>query len=43
MKLHIEKESSAQARNFAVTGGVAGAVNTLLEEGQKLSHILLTV
>ena len=29
------KESSAQARNFAVTGGVAGAVNTLLEEGQK--------
>ncbi len=29
------KESSAQARNFAVTGGVAGAVNTLLEDDKK--------
>ena len=31
----FEKESSAQARNFAVTGGVAQAVNSLLEESEK--------
>ena len=29
------KESSAQARNFAVTGGVAGAVNSLLDDDKK--------
>jgi iron only hydrogenase large subunit-like protein len=29
------KESSAEARNYAVTGGVANAVNALLEEGEK--------
>lgn len=28
-------ESSAQGRNFANTGGVAGAVNSLLDEGEK--------
>jgi len=29
------KESSAQARNYAVTGGVAGAVNSLLDDDKK--------
>ena len=29
------KETSAQARNFAVTGGVAGAVNSLLDDDKK--------
>ncbi len=29
------KESSAEGRNFANTGGVAGAVNALLDEGEK--------
>lgn len=29
------KESSAEARNFAVTGGVAGAVNALLDDDKK--------
>ena len=31
----FRKESSAQARNFAVTGGVAGAVNALLDDDKK--------
>jgi [FeFe] hydrogenase (group B1/B3) len=36
-----EKTSSAQARNFGVTGGVAAAVNSLLDEGQKAkAHII---
>ncbi|MBQ8459408.1 4Fe-4S binding protein [bacterium] len=35
------QESSAQARNFAVTGGVAQAVNALLEDGQKAqAHVI---
>jgi len=37
----FKKESSAQARNFAVTGGVADAVNTLLPEDKKAkAHII---
>ncbi len=37
----FSKESSAQARNFAVTGGVANAVNSLLDEDKKASpHII---
>jgi len=31
----FRKESAAEARNFAVTGGVAGAVNALLNEDDK--------
>ena len=31
----FEKESSAEARNYGVTGGVAAAVNSLLDEGKK--------
>ena len=35
------QESSAQARNFGITGGVATAVNSLLEEGEKAqAHII---
>ena len=34
-------ESSAEARNFAVTGGVAGAVNALLEEGEKATPVVI--
>ncbi|MGN0030530.1 MAG: monomeric [FeFe] hydrogenase [Candidatus Gastranaerophilaceae bacterium] len=32
---NFDVESSAQARNFAVTGGVAGAVNSLLDESEQ--------
>lgn len=31
----FRKESAAEARNFAVTGGVAGAVNALLDDDKK--------
>ncbi|DAA83866.1 TPA: Fe-hydrogenase large subunit family protein [Candidatus Gastranaerophilales bacterium HUM_1] len=34
-------ESSAEARNFAVTGGVAGAVNALLEESEKATPVVI--
>ncbi|MBR1460066.1 monomeric [bacterium] len=35
------KESSAQARNFGITGGVAAAVNSLLDENEKAkAHII---
>lgn len=34
-------ESSAEARNFAVTGGVAGAVNALLEDGEKATPVII--
>lgn len=34
-------ESSAEARNFAVTGGVAGAVNALLDEGKKATPVII--
>lgn len=35
------QESSAEARNFGVTGGVAQAVNSLLEEGDKATaHVI---
>lgn len=37
----FKKEASAQARNFAVTGGVAGAVNSLLDENEKATpHVI---
>ncbi len=37
----FSKESSAQARNFAVTGGVAQAVNALLEDSDKAKpHVI---
>ena len=35
------KESSAQARNFAVTGGVAQAVNSLLEDKDKANAYVI--
>lgn len=35
------KQSSAQGRNFAVTGGVAQAVNSLLEEGEKATPYII--
>ena len=35
------KESSAQGRNFGITGGVAAAVNSLLDESEKAkAHII---
>ncbi len=34
-------ESSAEARNFAVTGGVAGAVNALLEDNEKATPVII--
>lgn len=34
-------ESSAEARNFAVTGGVAGAVNALLDDGEKANAVII--
>lgn len=37
----FRKESSAQARNFAVTGGVAQAVNSVLEEGEKANAYVI--
>lgn len=37
----FRKESSAQARNFAVTGGVAAAVNSLLEDDQKANAYVI--
>ncbi len=40
-KSEFKKESSAQARNFAVTGGVADAVNSLLDENKKAkAHVI---
>lgn len=37
----FEVESSAQARNFAVTGGVAAAVNSLLDDDKKATaHVI---
>ena len=37
----FEQTSSAQARNFAVTGGVAQAVNSLLDEDKKAqAHVI---
>ncbi len=35
------QESSAQARNFAITGGVAAAVNSLLDEGEKANAYVI--
>ncbi len=35
------KETSAQARNFAVIGGVAGAVNALLDEDEKATPYVI--
>ena len=37
----FRKESSAQARNFAVIGGVAGAVNSLLEDEEKAQAYII--
>ncbi len=37
----FEQESSAQARNFAITGGVAAAVNSLLDEGEKANAYVI--
>lgn len=37
----FEKESSAQARNFGITGGVAAAVNSLLDEGEKANAYVI--
>lgn len=40
-KEDFAKESSAQARKFAITGGVAEAVNSLLDEGEKAkAHVV---
>ncbi len=39
--VEFRKESSAQARNFAVIGGVAGAVNSLLEDGEKANAYVI--
>lgn len=40
-KEDFAKESSAQARKFAITGGVAEAVNSLLDEGEKAqAHVI---
>lgn len=37
----FRKESSAEARNFAVTGGVAAAVNALLDDDKKAqAHVI---
>ncbi len=35
------QKSSAQARNFAITGGVAAAVNSLLDEGEKANAYVI--
>jgi [FeFe] hydrogenase (group B1/B3) len=40
-ELEYRKESSAEARNYAVTGGVASAVNALLEEGEKATPYVI--
>ena len=37
----FRKESSAQARNFAVTAGVAGAVNHLLDDDKKATPYIV--
>ena len=37
----FEKESSAQGRNFAITGGVAQAVNSLLEDNDKANAYII--
>src|SRR5574344_1521248 len=37
----FRKESSAQGRNFAVTGGVAGAVNALLDDKDKATPYVI--
>ena len=37
----FRKESSAQARNFANTGGVAGAVNSLLDDDKKATPYVI--
>lgn len=37
----FRKESAAEARNFAVTGGVAGAVNAMLEEDEKANAYVI--
>jgi [FeFe] hydrogenase (group B1/B3) len=37
----FRKESSAQARNYAVTGGVAAAVNALLEDDEKATPYVI--
>lgn len=40
-EVEFRKESSAQARNFAVTGGVAAAVNSLLDDEQKANAYVI--
>ena len=37
----FRKESAAEARNFAVTGGVAGAVNAMLDDGEKANAYVI--
>ena len=37
----FRKESSAEGRNFANTGGVAGAVNAMLDEGDKATPYVI--
>ena len=39
--IEYEKKSSAQARNFGITGGVAAAVNSLLDEGEKAQAYII--
>ena len=39
--VEFRKESSAQARNFAVIGGVAAAVNSLLEDDEKANAYVI--
>ena len=40
-EMEYSKESSAQARNYAVTGGVAAAVNSLLDEKDKATPYVI--
>lgn len=39
--VEFDKQSSAQARNYALTGGVASAVNSLLDDDKKATPLVI--